>query len=286
MCTTCKLQKLSYKKKGLKRSFENGITSGKHWSADIIYLPKLSNGFRFIFVMAERLTGFVTAMPLQTLTAGNLAAAIRTFLGIFPAPVTIGLDHGSKLSIKFTKELARFGIENVGIISQRSQQQGNVERAIGQFKIQLSKLCSLSHFGGRKNWHLALPSLISTINQTHPYGLPMSRTQLLFFPCMYQSLSNIIENPVLMQKRTFEALNAKRIQNMVQDKTSISVKPFSVGHYVLLEDDNVKTVDGSRQLRLPKFQDIYKINDIGHNGFSLTLLNLRAALIIKSICLL
>jgi hypothetical protein len=36
---------------------------------------------------------------------------------------------------------------------------------------------------------------------------------------------------------------------MVQDKTSSSVKPFSIGHYMLLEDDNIKTEDGSRQLR-------------------------------------
>jgi hypothetical protein len=128
-----------------------------------------------------------------------------------PLQRQFGLDHGSELSKKFMEELARFGIEHVGIISQRSQQQGNVERAIGLVKIQLSKLCSLSHFGGRTNWHLTLPRVISTINQTHPYGLPMSRTQLLFSPFMYQSLSNIIENPVLMQKRTFEALNAKRI---------------------------------------------------------------------------
>jgi transposase InsO family protein len=104
------------------------------------------------------------------LKAASLAAAFRIFCSIFPAPASVQTDHGSEFSRKtFTACLASYGVEHTGYIAACSQQQGSAERAVGLLKIQLSKLCSLSTYGGRKNWHIALPKVVASLNLSHPY---------------------------------------------------------------------------------------------------------------------
>jgi hypothetical protein len=244
---------------------------------DVAHLPRSSNGFKYIFVMVERLTSYITALPLRTLKASSLSAAFRIFCGIFPIPSSITTDHGSEFSQKtFTECLASYGVEHKGYIAARSQQQGSAERAIGILKIQLGKLCSISDYGGRKNWHLVLPKVVASLNMSHPYkNTPLSRTNLLFSPFYFGNMSNLVEDPIKFQTDVYTTLNNNRIQGLLAHKNSGKVKHFNIGNFVLLEQDETKTVDDSRQLIAPRFQDVFKIIQIKKDGFAMEILNLR-----------
>jgi hypothetical protein len=54
-----------------------------------------------------------------------------------------------------------------------------------------------------------------------------------------------------------------------------AVKEYKIGQFVTLNDPNLVTVAGSRQLITPHSRDIYKILDIAKGVFSLRLMNLR-----------
>ena len=65
-CLTCMLAQTSYKHKikGSNRTFENNTQVGEIYVGDIAYLPQSSRGFKFCLVLVERLTSFVSAIPL------------------------------------------------------------------------------------------------------------------------------------------------------------------------------------------------------------------------------
>ena len=81
-CVSCNLAATSYKRKitGTAHTLENDMTVGKNYIADVAYLPPSRRGNRFCLVMVERLTSFISALPLSTLTAESVAAALRILL--------------------------------------------------------------------------------------------------------------------------------------------------------------------------------------------------------------
>ena len=83
-CLSCLLASSSYKKmiSGTSRTHEDDTTVGKTYVADIAYMPPSRRGYRFCLVLVERLTSFISAIPLKTLTAESAANAIRLFIGV------------------------------------------------------------------------------------------------------------------------------------------------------------------------------------------------------------
>ena len=83
-CLTCLLASTSYKKKisGTSHTHEDNTTVGQHYIGDIAYLPPSRRGYRFCLVLVERLTSFISAIPLKSLTAESAANALRLFIGI------------------------------------------------------------------------------------------------------------------------------------------------------------------------------------------------------------
>ena len=76
-----------------------------------------------------------------------------------------------------------------------------------------------------------------------------------------------------LQRSQYKELNAKRIKNMFDKGRGLRELP--IGNYVVLNDGNSTTVEGSRQLNFPGSKELYKIIQIHKEGFSLTLLNIR-----------
>ena len=83
-CLTCLLASTSYKQKisGSQRSYENNTKVGEVYIGDIAYMPRSRRGYRFCLVIVERLTSFISAIPLKSLNADSTADAIRFFIGI------------------------------------------------------------------------------------------------------------------------------------------------------------------------------------------------------------
>ena len=71
-----------HKISGSKRTYENNTQVGEVYFGDIAYLPQSRRGYRFCLLIVERLTSFVSAIPLKSLNAESTSNAIRLFVGI------------------------------------------------------------------------------------------------------------------------------------------------------------------------------------------------------------
>merc|ERR1711940_390592 len=95
-CLFCRLnsdrRKLNVK--GANRTFQDDLQVNKVWTADILYLPKSAEGFKYILTLAEKITSYIAAIPLKILSTKGVSDAFRVFLGIFPAMSVVCTDHG------------------------------------------------------------------------------------------------------------------------------------------------------------------------------------------------
>ena len=278
-CGICVLQKESYKRKikGTNRSDRENVTPGSIYFMDVAYLPKSTNGFKYAVILVERLTGYIAALPVRALTTSSMISAVRAFFSVLSLPEKIGTDSGPEFRGNFSEELLKLGVQHVGSLPRRSQSQGSAERGILLLKNQLSKLCAMNNVG-RKRWPEVLPQVIFNINSTHPYGLPLSRTQLLFSPMIHSNTGAVLHDPtqsVKVQRNAYVNLNNQRLSKLAQQKISATIPNFKVGNFVLLDLDNPQTVEGSKQLIVPKHRDTYKIISTCKQGFQIRLLNLR-----------
>ena len=141
---------------------------------DIAYLPQSSRGYKFCLVLVERLTSFVSAIPLKTLNAESTSNALRLFVSIVGFSMSkFCSDYGPEFGTKFTEQLNKLGIDHASRIPRRSESQGNCEVAIKILKQTLTKVCASKL--SNKQWDLVLPLAVTSINMSNPRGAPISR---------------------------------------------------------------------------------------------------------------
>ena len=160
-------------------------------------------------------------------------------------------------------------------VPNRSQIQGTAELAVKLTKLTLTKVVGLQSGEGRQQWSRLLPHVVQSINSTHPYSGGLSRMHLLFSPLYYSNEAILVENPVLLLSDCYRKLVQTRLTNMLKKSHNGNKPTFRVGQYVLLKNDNLKTIKGSRQLIAPICRDIYQVISIEKGGFSYRILNSR-----------
>ena len=88
---------------GSKRTYESNTEVEEVYVGDIAYLPPSRRGYRFCLVIVERLTSFVSAIPLKSLNADSTANAIRLFVGIIGFSMSkFCSDFGPEFGSQFT----------------------------------------------------------------------------------------------------------------------------------------------------------------------------------------
>ena len=83
----------------------------------------------------------------------------------------------------FTQLCEEYGIQHGGQIPSRSQVQGSCEISNQILANQLARICSSEL--GAKNWEKSLAKAVQNLNSYRPYGVPFSKTQLLYSPFIY-----------------------------------------------------------------------------------------------------
>ena len=73
----------------------------------------------------------------------------------------------------------------------------------------------------------------------------------------------------------YKRLVQTRLANLIKKSNKGKSPAFSVGQYVLLKNDNLRTIQGSRQLITPICRDIYQIITVEKGGFAFRILNTR-----------
>ena len=117
--------------------------------------------------------------------------------------------------------------------------------------------------------------MVQSINSTHPYEVGLSRIHLLFSPLYFSNEAILVNNPVLLQSDCYKKLVQTRLTNLIKKSHNGKKPTFSVGQYVLLKNDNLRTIQGSRQLITPICRDIYQVISVEKGGFGFRILNTR-----------
>ena len=275
-CVSCRLAPIGYRRKitGNTRTLSGNKVPGRNFCIDIAYLPLTERGYKFCAVVVETVTSFVSAIPIKQLTAHSLAAAIRLFFGIMGFTCeSMSSDFGPEFSSVFTEQLNMLGIDHTSRIPQRSQSQGAAELAVKLLKQTITKIAA-SKLGARQ-WDLFLPLAVCTINNTNPYGSPLSRIRLLFSPFIYTEQALILENPVHTQLKSYEQLAQQRI-NALTGKNNLShlklksVKNLRVGSFCTIDADR-----GNKNIDIMPSIDLYKISAFSPDRMSVTVHNIR-----------
>ena len=275
-CVSCRLAPLGYRRKitGSTRTLSGNETPGRNFCLDVAYLPLTERGFKFCAVVVETVTSFVSAIPLKQLNAQSLAAAIRLFFGIMGFTCeSMASDFGPEFSSVFTEQLNMMGIEHTSRIPQRSQSQGAAELAVKLLKQTITKIAASKL--GSKQWDLFLPLAVCTINNTNPYGSPLSRLRLLFSPFIYTEQALMLENPVHTQFKSFEQLAQRRInaltgKNQLKHTQLTAVKNLRVGSFCTVDANQ-----GNKSINIMPSVDLYKITAFSPDRMSVTVHNIR-----------
>ena len=83
-----------------------------------------------------------------------------------------------------------------------------------------------------------------------------------------------LSNPIKAVRETYKFLNEKRIQNLTRRRGKFVENEFSVGQFVLINDETQVGEECRGKLNLPLQSRLYKILEIHKEGFSAKLLDI------------
>ena len=156
-------------------------------------LPE-SEGYRYIFTVIDRFTKWVEAVPLQSISAADCAAALlRQWISRFGVPTDITSDQGRQFVSGLWHELtATLGIKALRTTSYHPQANGLIERVHRVLKERLMAISSVPS-DWMRNLPLVLMSLRASVREdvdASPADLVLGSPLRLpgqFFPAPSQS---------------------------------------------------------------------------------------------------
>ena len=167
--------------------------------------PTTPRGYNYFFVYVCLCTRFVLLVPLQTVSAAEVAWELWKIFCTFPLPKSLISDNGSQFVNKVLKALAGLmGVDHALIAPYNPAANGLAERMVGLTKLVLSKICN----GNFANFDLFLPSVqlhintkISLLTKTTPMTYVFARDQNSFADYS-RAESRLLSEPELADRAT------------------------------------------------------------------------------------
>ena len=135
----------------------------EHVNLDLVTLP-LSNGYKHLLTIVDRLSRWPQAIPLQDMTAESVAEAFaHGWVASFGVPSTITTDRGGQFGTAIWNQLmVTWGIKNVTTTAYHPEANGMVERFHRRLK---EALLALGDDAGPQ-WYWRLPLVLLAIRTT------------------------------------------------------------------------------------------------------------------------
>ena len=290
-CDICAICKNSYKKRsaGDQRTFEDELAPGATIVADVLYLPRDNENYKFIILFVDRLTSYACGVPLKELNSKTVTEALSQYLHFLPSPAVLMVDGDGVFSASFEKLCEKNEILLRTKIPKSSQTVGSAEVAVRDVKNLCTKIAH-QQTEGRANWSSLLPIVLSAFNSRHPYNLQMSRKNLFLSP-FYHNMLNLVFCPeefanlgfnqdlTFLQKKSHEMLNNKRKSALLRLNSKLG-KPsnfiLTQGHIVTdsTSKDERLTLNGSKAL-VPGSLRLFKILQVHEGGQAALCRNLK-----------
>ena len=286
-CLTCCFFKRMHKSKvsGKVRSFPEA-RPGEHLFTDVSYMNESKAGNKFLMLIVDAASGYVCAYPMKKLNDTTTSDQLKSYLAHFPAPAYITSDGGPEYDKKFLECATQQGILVRTSVPRRSQPQGQVEKAIRDFRNLLVKIIANQ---GRDSWDTFVTMCCQVYNTVVPYNSKMSRASLMlgpvFFNRFYALLSHNVDRDLFNQQRgALKHLSDTRTKNLKKLSDKIGpVKSELLKGCLCTEEMNASdqiTIGGSRKL-LPTSKNIFRILRILPNSLVAEVKNVNTGLVTK-----
>lgn len=156
---------------------------------DLMEMPESEQGYRYILVVLDQMSGFVLLKALLTKEMAEVSEDILDIFLTFGFPEAIKSDNGSEFCNKMVTELlSKANVRHNRIIAHNHHENGSVERVIRSVRDTLEKFIrSMDEQKYRKSWEELVPLVqFGLNNRTHrvtqstPFSLMFGRTAFQF----------------------------------------------------------------------------------------------------------
>ena len=154
---------------------------------DVAYMTKDEEGFRYILLIGDLFSKYVSAVPLREQTAEEICDALhQEWLLIHGNPNFLLSDQGSNVDGNVVREIcSKFGIEKRRTTAYHSQGNGFAERSIRNVK-EIFRTHLLANKLHQNQWRSVLKELVFALNTTLssatkcvPYDIVHGRTAII-----------------------------------------------------------------------------------------------------------
>ncbi|XP_034249687.1 uncharacterized protein LOC117650391 [Thrips palmi] len=266
-CTTCLRVKGPLQKiKVPLKIFHDGVLHGR-WHVDTAGpYPTTKEGYKFVLVAVEALSGWPVFVPLKTQQAQEVARALITHVfSVYGAPLSILTDQAQIFESELFHEImALYHIKKTRTTAYHPSANGKAERWVRTLKQNLKLLCD----GAHRMWVEYLPfiaqayrSLPHAKHKFSPYeimfGAPM-RTPLHMdqgpppvMPVMKDNYPWAVRNALCKIHEEVRKIRAEAAIKMKQyyDRNA-GICPFNVGDKVFLYNKALKWYEACRKLHI------------------------------------
>ena len=258
-CETCALSK---KVKTTKEGYLQLFSAKEPFemvAIDIIGpLPLTMKGNRYILSVIDRFSRMVKLIPLQTITAANIALEFKdNWLLQHGIPQQILSDRGSQFTGSIFHILCKvFGIDKIFTTAYHPQTNGMIERFHRFFKERLRALAQdkqLDFIKGNDVWDLYYKEIEFAYNTT-----PNNMTGNAPYDIIYGKIINIPSERVLkknIDKTVEDNINAYNTENMkLSDKVKEYIELLRKQRHILLKEVqiNMEKYDKQRKIYYDK----------------------------------
>lgn len=157
---------------------------GDIWMCDLAKLPPADDGSNYILIVVDKASGYIMHRNLFSKSADEIALNLVNLCCLHGCPTTIQSDNGSEFNNSTLREVVRIIRSEYRFSAEYNPRtNGTVEKAVGQFKMLLTKMISediAKNDGNVGRWHHFTHYIQFALNSRSANGTLWSPFEMMF----------------------------------------------------------------------------------------------------------
>jgi len=241
---------------------------------DLMKVIKSKAGYKYVLVVIDYASRFVSLEPLYHKDMVELAQALLEVFCVFGFPQRMKSDNGKEFINRLVAELCKLAkIKHVVTIAYDHHANGIVERCIQTARDSLNKFCGILEYG-TMNWEKMLPMVqfgincrVNEITKRPPFMLMFGRSPFKFNGELCPIFDKESADSRMEFWQKFNELIPKEIYDLRVRASARSsyhhhIGEFAIGDYVMKSREREK----EQGKHVAKFEGPYRIVEFLNNG--------------------